>query len=185
MKKYYIITAIALVGLLFVTACGEEEDTTPSEYEQNLFYPADSDHSQTAQLRRQFKDEIGCYLLFNDTLKHEQNGTDTYGNILWNTQLVNLTYQFIGSPQKNIKYTFDYLKDYDLQVKATTLLKEKLALRLGKALPYSILLVDNIMEWTNKNGVWEYPNTKNVEKCAISILSTHEEFKSAYLKWGV
>lgn len=158
MKKYYLFTAIALVGLMFVAACSEEEDTTPSEYEQNLFYPADSDHSQTAQLRRQFKDEIGCYLLFNDTLKHEQNGTDTYGNILWNTQLVNLTYQFIGSPQKNIKYTFDYLKDYDLQVKATTLLKEKLALRLGKALPYSILLVDNIMEWTNKNGVWE-PNT--------------------------
>ena len=28
MKKYYIITAIALVGLLFVTACGEEASQT-------------------------------------------------------------------------------------------------------------------------------------------------------------
>ena len=43
-----------------------------SKYEQNLFSPAESDQSPSAQLRRQFKQEVGCYLLFNDTLKHEQ-----------------------------------------------------------------------------------------------------------------
>ena len=35
-----------------------------------------------------------------------------------------------------------------------------------------------------RNGVTEYPNTRNVKKCVISVLNTEEEFKSAHLKWG-
>ena len=35
-----------------------------------------------------------------------------------------------------------------------------------------------------RNGVTEYPNTKNVKKCVISILSSNSEFKSARQKWG-
>ncbi len=155
MKNYLLYAAMMLCAMPVFTSCGEEEDTTPSEYEQNLFSPADNDQSQTAQLRRQFKDEIGCYLLFNDTLKHEQNGKDVYGNVLWNTQLIDLTYQFIGMPMNSTKYTFTYLTDYANQKKATDLLKEKLAKRLGRALPYSILLVDSIKQWTNSSGVWE------------------------------
>lgn len=36
-----------------------------------------------------------------------------------------------------------------------------------------------------KNGVNEYPNTKNVKKCVISILNSVELFKSAHTNWGV
>jgi preprotein translocase subunit Sss1 len=42
-----------------------------------------------------------------------------------------------------------------------------------------------VVRLLRKNGVAEYPNTRKVEKCVISILSTNEEFKSAHLKWGV
>lgn len=42
-----------------------------------------------------------------------------------------------------------------------------------------------VIRMLNKNGVKEYPNTKNVKKCVISILNTAEMFKSAHLKWGV
>ena len=155
MKKYLFYAAMMLCTMPAITACSDDEDTTPSEYEQNLFSPAESDQSPSAQLRRQFKQEVGCYLLFNDTLKHEQNGTDAYGNLLWNTQLVDLTYQFIGMPMNDTKYTFEYLTDFAKQKEATELLKNKLAKRLGKALPYSILLVDNIKQWTNSSGRWE------------------------------
>ena len=34
-----------------------------------------------------------------------------------------------------------------------------------------------------RNGVTEYPNTKNVKKCVISILNSLDEFKSAKLAW--
>ena len=42
-----------------------------------------------------------------------------------------------------------------------------------------------VVRMLRRNGVTEYPNTKNVEKCAISILNSVEDFKSAHLKWGV
>lgn len=42
-----------------------------------------------------------------------------------------------------------------------------------------------VIRLLQKNGVMEYPNTKNVKKCVISILNSKEEFKSAHLKWGV
>ena len=41
-----------------------------------------------------------------------------------------------------------------------------------------------VVRMLRRNGVAEYPNTKNVEKCAISILNSFEGFKSAQLKWG-
>ena len=49
----------------------------------------------------------------------------------------------------------------------------------------NIVKSTEVIRMLNKNGVKEYPNTKNVKKCVISILSTHEEFKSAHLKWGI
>lgn len=41
-----------------------------------------------------------------------------------------------------------------------------------------------VVRMLRRNGVAEYPNTKNVEKCAISILNSFDGFKSAQLKWG-
>ena len=42
-----------------------------------------------------------------------------------------------------------------------------------------------VVRMLRRNGVTEYPNTKNVEKCAISILNSVEDFKSAQFNWGV
>ena len=42
-----------------------------------------------------------------------------------------------------------------------------------------------VVRLLNKNGVWEYPNTRNVEKCAVSILNSIKVFKSAHDEWGV
>ena len=42
-----------------------------------------------------------------------------------------------------------------------------------------------VVRMLKRNGVAEYPNTKNVKKCVISVLNTEEMFKSARLKWGV
>ena len=42
-----------------------------------------------------------------------------------------------------------------------------------------------VVRLLRKNGVREYPNTRNVKRCVISIVNSIEEFKSAHLKWGV
>ena len=36
-----------------------------------------------------------------------------------------------------------------------------------------------------QNGVREYPNTRNVKKCVISIVNSIKVFKSAHDEWGV
>lgn len=42
-----------------------------------------------------------------------------------------------------------------------------------------------VVRLLRKNGVREYPNTRNVKKCVISIVNSIKEFKSAHDEWGV
>lgn len=151
---FYIASVVVLLGF---TACTDEEDTSPSYADQNLFAPSESDHSEMAELKRSFYKETGSYLLLNDTLRNEQNGTDAYGNTIWNTELVDLTYPVIGE-STSYRYTYKYIKDVEKRKLAVNLIKEKLAARLGKAVPYSFLIVDSITTWTNNNGIWQIAN---------------------------
>lgn len=152
MKKYILYLSLFCGVLMAISSCSKDEDTSPSYADQNLFSPVSEDNSQTAQLRREFYTKVGSYLLFNDTLSHKQNGVDSYGNPIWNTELVDLDYAMAGSGNGYI-YTFDYLKDYSSQAKAAQAIEAKLASRLGSFLPYSVLLVDKITTWQNDNGV--------------------------------
>jgi len=42
-----------------------------------------------------------------------------------------------------------------------------------------------VVRMLRKNGVMEYPNTKNVKKCVISIVNSKKVFRSAHEEWGV
>lgn len=153
MKK--IIFYIACIAIISgFASCANQEDTSPSYADQNLFAPSDEDHSATADLQRNFYKETGAYLLFNDTLKKVKNGTDAYGNPIWNTEMVDVEYPFIGDIS-SYTYTYKYIRSVDQQNKVADLIKEKLAKRLGKAVPYSFLIVDSITTWVNNNGVLE------------------------------
>lgn len=137
--------------MILFGSCTKDEDTTPSNADKNLFIPADDDNSRTAGLRREFYSTVGSYLLFNDTLKHVNIGTDIYGNTIWNTETVDLGYTMVGSGSSSV-YTFNYITDYDSQSKAIQIVKNKLIPHLGKNVPYSILLVDSITVWQYLDG---------------------------------
>lgn len=42
-----------------------------------------------------------------------------------------------------------------------------------------------VVRLLRQNGVREYPNTRNVKKCVISIVNSIKVFKSAHDEWGV
>ena len=42
-----------------------------------------------------------------------------------------------------------------------------------------------VIRFLRKNGVREYPNTKNVKKCVISIVNSKKVFRSAHEEWGI
>ena len=162
MKKYILYLGLCCAAMMALNACShDDEDVSPSYADQNRFSPAADDNSQTAVLRRDFFDKVGSYLIFNDTLKHVENGKDAYGNTIWNTEMVDLDYSQLGTSSSYV-YTFKYLTDYDSQSKAVQLLESKLAPRLGKAVPYSFLLVDSITRWTQSHGQLVVVSKRNV-----------------------
>lgn len=154
MRKIILYLSSICALLTIATACSNDEDTTPSNAEEHLFSPAENDNSETAVLRRNFHKEVGSYLLFNDTLKHAQNGVDVYGNPIWSTELVDISYTMSGS-SSSTAYTYALYKDYASQLKAVNLVKEKLISRLGSALPYSFMIVDTITAWKSNHGILE------------------------------
>lgn len=127
---------MAAVGLLALTACGAEDDLTPSNAEINGFEPTAGDNSATAQLRNAFYKETGAYLLFNDTLC----STDTKGN----PELFDAPYAMIGSGSNSHDYQYSYITDVDEQRKFADAVRKYLMDRLGKAKPFSFLLVNDI-----------------------------------------
>ena len=136
---------MAVVGVLALTACGGEDDLTPSNAEVNGFAPAAGDNSATARLRNEFYKETGVFLLFNDTLC----STDTKGN----PELFDAPYAMIGSGNDSYDYKYGYITDVAEQQKFADAMRKYLLNRLGKAKPFSFLLVNDISYTNNYGGL--------------------------------
>ena len=140
----YILYGIILLGCF---SCKKEDDLIPNAPQPNLFAPAEGATDPTSQLRRKFYEETGVYLLFTDTLKNEYYGTDVYGNPLYTTELLDLSYGINSSALW--KFGFEYLSDYGKQQSAVELLKKQILPVLPKNYyPYSFLLIDNLIAYT-------------------------------------
>ena len=101
------LAGIFLLGVATLfTACGEEDALTPSGNELNSFLPDESDHSPVAELRRSFYEETGIYLLFSDTLRHVQIGTDEQGRPVYDTEMVDFNYNLNGDGGYNLRMEY-------------------------------------------------------------------------------
>lgn len=158
MKKSqtYILYSIILLGCF---SCKKEDTLLPNAPQPNLFAPAEGATDPTSELRRKFYETTGAYLLFSDTLKNEYYGTDVYGNPLYNTELLDLSYGINSSALW--KFEFEYLSDYEKQEQAVELLEEQILPVLPKNYyPYSFLLIDNLFAYTllveegDTDGLW-------------------------------
>lgn len=143
MKKFYYIFLI-LVSVMAVSC--SEDGVTPHLKDTTLaFLPAADDNSEEAQLRRDFYQTYGSFLLFNDTLQHEALGKDVNGDMHYFTEVLDLTYQVGMSTESNEKFKVTLLTDMDQKRAAVQYIKDYLLVHLtGKLKPYSWLLVDKI-----------------------------------------
>lgn len=147
MKKIYLYMMMVWVVWSF-SACSDEEDTTPSHADVNKYAPAADDQSVEAQLRRDFKEQTGSYLLFNDTLSKVKVGEDMYGKPVYKTELLDIEYTMLGFAS-DYTSTYDYLATDGEKQKAASFVVNKLAKKLGKMMPYSVILVNRINRWMN------------------------------------
>lgn len=142
LKLKYIFLACFSIGLM--ASCSSEDDLTPSNADVNGFAPAADDNSQTAQIRNAFFNATGSYLLFNDTLVSKSTNGQP--------ELFDINYAMVGSSSvSSYNYQYTYITEVADQQKAATALQTYLVSRLGKAVPFSFLLVDDI-HYTNSYG---------------------------------
>lgn len=156
MKKHILnmILPLALVGIL-ATSCSKDDECQEVELADptNNFIPRDDDDSETAQLRRQFKEETGSYLLFNDTIQHYLLGKDVNGEDLYFNELLDVEYSTTSVNPTSKPYTYTYLKTYARQSQAVDFVKEYILSHFADNLrPFSYLFVNTIYgkdEWGN------------------------------------
>ena len=141
MKTNYLY--MILLSLPLFAGCDRSEDTTPSFAEQNVFVPADDDMSETAQIRRDFYNATGSYLLFNDTLRAVSTTSLNGSTILKNELLDVMGYAMIGNGSSTL-YKYDYITDAEAQRDAVNLIRTHLLNRMGRALPYAFFIVNSI-----------------------------------------
>lgn len=150
--------------LLMTIACKKEDGITPEAVVPNPFYPDVSATDEHAQLCRNFYAETGCYLLLNDTLKHEYLGVDRYGNPLYSTELIDLTYSVTSSVQW--KFEFNYSTNYQRELRAVEILKNDILPSMDERYyPYSFLLVESYCDYAymieegDNIGYWSGPDS--------------------------
>lgn len=137
---------VCCMMLLMTIACKKEDGITPEAVVPNPFYPDVSATDEHAQLCRNFYAETGCYLLLNDTLKHEYLGVDRYGNPLYSTELIDLTYSVTSSVQW--KFEFNYSTNYQRELRAVEILKNDILPSMDERYyPYSFLLVESYCDY--------------------------------------
>ena len=122
-----------MTSAMGLTSCSDDEDTTPSFADINGFAPAADDNSATAQLQREFYNETGVYLLFNDTLTAENGAKPELLDLGWTL-----------SDLYGYNYSYKYITDIEAQRQAAEVVKTHVVDRLGDARPFSILLADDV-----------------------------------------
>lgn len=138
---YFLFIAFTLIAL---GSCKEEDDIVPStDLDVNGFAPASNDNSETAQIRNAFFSATGSYLLFSDTLTStlpsgEHETLDPY-------------YGVVGTSVYKHDYRYKYITDVSRQHLVADVVQQYFIPKLGKASPYSFLLVDDIYYYFNQD----------------------------------
>lgn len=166
--RLHIFIWIILAGSLF--SC-EKENVTPSKV-RNPFAPAPEATDATSELKREFYEKTGCFLLFNDTLRHEYMGVDAFGNPYYDTELLAMDWD-LGTVKRDYILRYEYLDGMAQQQKAYDFLVNNLKSSLNK-LPYSILAVNKIElrkeDWMTGQVTWESKVCEINSRCmAVAI----------------
>ncbi|MBP1612584.1 MAG: hypothetical protein H6Q13_32 [Bacteroidetes bacterium] len=145
MKKYRLIILYIPVLLLFV-ACSSEDELTPSNQKNNYFAPDENATDEESILREDFYNTEKCYLLFNDTLRHDSIGVTPDGSVQYFTETVDVAYTMTGT--SSYQYSYAYLTTMDEKRQGASFIKDKLLSHLSTKLrPFSWLLVNRISEY--------------------------------------
>ena len=114
MKTRYNILYISVLFLTGMTACAKEDTLTP-EVDTNIdcFAPAADAMDEESVLRRTFFEQENCYLLFSDTLRREELGKDSNGDMQYFIELLDVNYSVGASTNSSLTYSYTLLQSME------------------------------------------------------------------------
>lgn len=136
----YCFIYMSVLLLIGVVACGDEDALTPEvDTITDCFAPDPNATDEESVLRREFYTTEKSYLLFNDTLRHEELGIDYNGDMQYKTELLDIGYTLgSGMVGGSIDYKYGYLQSIEDKRAAVTFLKEYVLPHLSTSLkPFS------------------------------------------------
>ena len=155
MKKYPIFLA-ACMSVFMMAACGGDEDTLSTEYQDPTvhFFPDPSATDETSVLQREFKKKYDSYLLFTDTLQHYQIGVDVNGDPQYFTELLNILYSVGQTASIVDRQTYTYFTSYDEKKFAVEYMENYILTHItGKLRPFSWFLAKSIEVKDNRGNI--------------------------------
>lgn len=165
---------------LFISAiaCSSENDLTPSGSREDYFtIPADAT-DEVSLLRKAFFEQHNVHVLFNDTLRSEQKGTNSDGTPRYYTETIDLNWNMVTHTSED--YRWEYLNEEDYRT-AMNFCSEYLLPHLGKTLrPYSILLLKDLYSVNSSGRRTDLAFVSNFRCLAInvgSIIGADEDVK--------
>lgn len=158
-RKFYILPFILVTIAAMLASCAKEDDPQFDFVDpQDGFLPADTATDDISVLRREFYQENGSFLLFNDTLSHQFIGKDLNGEDRYKTELLDIKYEVGQTNVVTYKPSYSYLDTPEKCHQAVDYLKAFILPHLSsKLMPFSWFLANTIYDKTSMgNAVRPY-----------------------------
>lgn len=151
MKNIVFIVLMA-AGLL---SCSKEEWFENLQPEINFFAVPEDATGEEAELRRDFFETTGVYLLFNDTLGVRETPTLS-GETASDLQIINFFWNMNPGDSYQDSLSFVYYQEEAQKEAAAAFLQDEILSNLPELFyPYSILLLDRCIHFTNAYGSYD------------------------------
>lgn len=114
MRKYALYFIAALATAVLTVSCSNDDGGVELDYHDPtvFFMPSDTATDSISILRRQFYEDTGSYLLFNDTLQNYFTGKDYLNINRYFTETVDIGYGIGQTSSTSVTYTYTYFTDY-------------------------------------------------------------------------
>lgn len=159
--------------LMGLASCSSEDTPTAERDTLTDCFAPDPDATDAESvLRRNFKQEEGSYLLFNDTLTHEYLGKDYNGDDRYKTETLDMGYTIGNTSSNETKvYLYEYITEQSEKEAAVAFLKEYVLVHLPKSLrPFSWFLCKSITDTDD----YSTPTTLTSQRCIAVALGDIE-----------
>lgn len=178
-RLYFYFCLIALLA----AGCAKEDALEPSGIREDYFTVPEDATDPVSVLRRDFHERTGIHLLFNDTLRHEQQGTYNDGTPYWYTETIDFNYRI--TTLDSYIYHFEYITDYDNMTAASEAVETYiLPYFQEQAYPYSLLLAHQCQSYDDWDEAYEDLDYIDGLRClALSMgdfLTMTDEEKAAF-----